>query len=261
MIRKSFGALAALLLSLAVAVPAARAQEDQTFNAQQTDAIRKIVKAYLMEHPEVLDDAMEALREKMRAQAEADAKKVVEARKDELLNAKDDATLGNPKGDVVIVEFFDYNCPYCKVVMEPMLEAVKADGKSRVVFKDMPILSEESVLAARVALAAKKQGKYEEVHRAFMKFRGKLDDKTIYRLAGEAGANVDQLKKETLAPEIDKQLRKNLELAHALGISSTPAFIVADANGTTVRPVSGAVEGQVFRQLIDLTRKGGKLSQ
>ncbi|HTH18043.1 MAG TPA: DsbA family protein [Magnetospirillum sp.] len=258
MIRKSFGVFAAILLSLTLAIPAARAQEDQTFNAQQTDAIRKIVRAYLMEHPEVIGDAIEALREKMRVQAEAEAKKVVEARKAELLFAKDDPVAGNPKGDVVIVQFFDYNCPYCKVVLDPLMEAVKADGKTRLVFKDMPILSEESVLAARVALAAKAQGKYEEVHRAFMKFRGKLDEKTIYRLAGEAGANADQLKKDALSPEIEKQLKKNLELAHALDISSTPSFIIADANGNNARPLSGAIEGQVFTQLIKLTRNGGK---
>lgn len=260
MIRKSFAAFGALLLGLAVAVPAAHAQEDQTsFNKQQTEDIRKIVQVYLMEHPEVIGDAIEALREKMRAQAEVEAQKAIEARKDEIFNAKDDPTVGNAKGDVVVVEFFDYNCPYCKVVLDPMLEAVKADEKSRVVFKEMPILSEDSVTAARVALAAKKQGKYEEVHRAFMKFRGKLDEKTIFRLAGEAGANVDQIKKEMMAPEIAAQLKKNVELAHALDISSTPSFIVAGADGQAARTLSGAVEGQVFSQLIKITRNGGKL--
>jgi predicted DsbA family dithiol-disulfide isomerase len=92
-----------------------------------------------------------------------------------------------------------------------------------------------------------------------MKYRGKLDEKAIFRLAGEAGANVDQLKKEMMAPEIEAQLRKNAELAHALGIASTPTFIIADANGNAARALAGAVEGQVFRQLIDITRKGGKL--
>lgn len=260
MIRKFLRASAALLLGLTLAAPVAHAQEDQPFSPKQTDAVRKIVRDYLMEHPEVIGEAIEALREKMRVQAEADAKKAIEARKDEIFNAKDDPVAGNVKGDVVLVEFFDYNCPYCKVVMDPMLEAAKADGKTRVVFKDMPILSEDSTTASRVALAAKKQGKYDEVHRAFMKYRGKLDEKTIFRLAGEAGANVEQLRKEMMAPEIDKQIRKNIELAHALDIASTPTFIVADANGNAARVLSGAIEGQVFRQLFDITRKGGKLS-
>lgn len=260
MIRKTFGASAALFLGLTLAVPAAHAQEDQPFSAKQTDAVRKIVRDYLIEHPEVIGEAIEALREKMRVQAETEAKKAIESRKDELFNGKDDPVIGNLKADVVLVEFFDYNCPYCKVVLDPMVEAMKADGKTRVVFKEMPILSEDSSTAARVALAAKKQGKYEEVHRAFMKYRGKLDDKSIFRLAGEAGANVDQLKKEMMAPEIDKQIKKNIELAHALDIASTPTFIVADANGNASRVLSGAIEGQVFRQLFEITRKGGKLS-
>jgi len=258
--RKSFAASAALFLGLTLAAQPSLAQE-QTFNEKQTEAIRKIVREYLMEHPEVIGEAVEALREKMRVQAEADSKKAIEARKDELFNAKDDPVIGNAKADVVLVEFFDYNCPYCKVVLDPMVEAMKADGKTRIVFKEMPILSDDSTTAARVALAAKKQGKYEEVHRAFMKFRGKLDDKTIFRLAGEAGANVEQIRKEMMSPEIEKQIRKNIELAHALDIASTPTFVVADANGGAARVLSGAIEGQVFRQLFDITRKGGKLQQ
>ncbi|CAA7618166.1 DsbA family protein [Magnetospirillum sp. UT-4] len=263
MFRKSFAAAllaTAALASTTLASAPAAAQEDQTFNAKQTEAVRKIVRDYLMEHPEVIGEAIEALREKMRAKAETDAKKAVEARKDELFASPDDPVFGNVKGDVMLVEFFDYNCPYCKTVLDPMIEAAKADGRVKVVFKDMPILSEDSVTAARVALAARKQGKYDEVHRAFMKFRGKLDDKAIYRLAGEAGANVEQLKKEMMAPEIEKQLRKNVELAHALDISSTPTFVVADKDGKTARVLSGALEGPMLRQLFDLTRKGGRVS-
>ncbi|MEW5728775.1 MAG: DsbA family protein [Pseudomonadota bacterium] len=253
MIRKTVAAAAIVSATLLTAHPAA-AQKDQALTPDQAEAVRKVVREYLMEHPEVISEAIEALREKMRAQAEADAKQAVKAHKDDLFNAKDDPNAGNPKGDVVLVEFFDYNCGYCKVVMDTMMEAAKADGKVRIVFKEFPILAEESAVAARVALAAKKQGKYDEVHRAFMKYRGKLDEKAIFRLAGEAGANVDQLRKEMMAPEIDQQIKKNIELAHALDISSTPTFVIGD------RILSGAMEGQVFKQLFDITRKGGKLS-
>lgn len=252
--------LAAFLLASTAALAALPAQAQETFDAKQTEAVRKIVRDYLMEHPEVIGEAIEAMREKMLAQAESEAKKAIEARKDEILNDPADPVLGNAKGDVVVVEFFDYNCPYCKVVLDPMLEAAKADGKVKVVLKDMPILSEDSQTAARVALAAKKLGKYEEVHRALMKFRGKLDEKTIFRLVAEAGVSAEQVKKEMMAPEIDKQLRKNIELAHALNISSTPSFVVAGADGKAARTLSGAIEGQVFKQLFDITRKGGRLT-
>ncbi len=257
MIRNTF---AAVLLASAATLAALPAQAQETFDAKQTDAVRKIVRDYLMEHPEVIGEAIEALREKMRAQAESEAKKAIESRKDEIFSDANDPVLGNAKGDVVVVEFFDYNCPYCKVVMDPMLEAAKADGKVKVVFKDMPILSEDSLTAARVALAAKKLGKYEDAHRAMMKFRGKLDEKTIFRLVGEAGLNVDQVKKEMMSPEIEKQIKKNIELAHALDITSTPSFVVAGADGKAARTLSGAIEGPVFKQLFDITRKGGRLT-
>ncbi|MGE4280975.1 MAG: DsbA family protein [Magnetospirillum sp.] len=257
MIRNTF---AAVLLASAATLAALPAQAQETFDAKQTDAVRKIVRDYLMEHPEVIGEAIEALREKMRAQAESEAKKAIESRKDEIFSDANDPVVGNAKGDVVVVEFFDYNCPYCKVVMDPMLEAAKADGKVKVVFKDMPILSEDSLTAARVALAAKKLGKYEDAHRAMMKFRGKLDEKTIFRLVGEAGLNVDQVKKEMMSPEIEKQIKKNIELAHALDITSTPSFVVAGADGKAARTLSGAIEGPVFKQLFDITRKGGRLT-
>lgn len=250
MIRKTF---AAALFTSAIALGVTSQAQAQALTPDQADAVRKVVREYLMEHPEVIVDAMEALREKMNAQAETDAKKAVIAHKETLYNGKDDPVSGNPKGDVTVVEFFDYNCGYCKLVTEPMTEAVKTDGKVKVVYKEFPILGEDSMTAARVALAAKKQGKYDEVHRAFMKFRGKLDEKAIFRLAGEAGANVDQLKKEMMAPEIDVQIKKNIELAHALNIGSTPTFVVGD------RILPGAMEGQVFKQLFDITRKGGRL--
>lgn len=256
--------IAAAILTSAIALtaqPAAAQKNDfAPLSAEQAEAVRKVVRDYLMEHPEVIGEAIEALREKMRVQAEADAKQAIQAHKDELFAAQDDPVAGNAKGDVVLVEFFDYNCGYCKVVMDTVFDAAKADRNVKVVLKDFPILSEESITAARVALAARKQGKYDEVHRAFMKYRGKLDDKAIFRLAGEAGANVEQIKKEMMAPEIEQQLKRNVELAHALDIGSTPTFVVAQAkDGGAARVLSGAMEGQVLRQLFDITRKGGRL--
>ena len=200
MIAKTLAAvLVAFGLAAAVTQPAA-AQQDPALSDQQVEAVRKMVKAYLMEHPEVISDAVEALREKMRVQAETDAKKAIDTYKDELNNAKDDPVAGNPKGDVTLVEFFDYNCGFCKQTMDAMFEAAKADGKVKLVFKEFPILTDNSVVAARVALAAKKQGKYDEIHRAFMKFRGRLDEKEVWKLAAEAGLNIDQIKRDMARP-------------------------------------------------------------
>ncbi|OAN53160.1 protein-disulfide isomerase [Paramagnetospirillum marisnigri] len=245
-------AAAFLASTLAMTAIPAQAQENMPLSPKQVDAVKKVVRDYLMEHPEVLGEALEALREKMRAQAESDALKMVEARRDEIFNNPDDPVAGNPKGDVVVVEFFDYNCGFCKQTFDPVLEAVKADKNTKLVMKEMPILGPDSVLAARVALVAKAQGqaKYDDVHRAFMKFRGRLDEKTIFRLAGEAGLNVEQLKKDINGPDIDRQLKKVSELARSLEIGATPTFIVGD------RLLSSAVDQSTLKQLIDNARKG-----
>ena len=237
-------------------VQPAVAQEDQPLSPKQVDAVRKVVKDYLMEHPEVIHDAIEALRVKMQVEAEADAKRAITAFKDELFDGKDDPVGGNPKGDVVLAEFFDYNCTFCKQSMDAMFEAAKADGKVKLVFKEFPILTEESEVAARAALAARKQGKYEDLHRALMKFRGRLDEKQIYRIAGETGVNVDQMKKDMSAPEIDKQLRRTREIANSLQINGTPSFVIGD------RILSQALDQNEFKQLFDAARKGpAKTSQ
>ena len=249
MIAKTFAAiLVASGLTLA-AVPAS-AQEDSSLSPRQAEDVRKIVREYLMGHPEVLGEALEALREKMRLQAESEARKMVDARKDDLLKNADDPVAGNLKGDVALVQFFDYNCGFCRQSFDAMWEAVKADGKTRVIFKEYPILGPDSVIASRAALVAKAHGKYDEVHRAFMKFRGRLDEKTVFRLVGEVGLNADQVRKEMNSPEIDKQLKKTLDLAHALDIGGTPTFIIGD------RLVSSALDQPTFRQMIDLARRG-----
>ncbi|MBI3445709.1 MAG: DsbA family protein [Magnetospirillum sp.] len=250
MIAKTFAA-ALMVSGLALTALPAQAQE-APLTPKQAEAVKKVVRDYLMEHPEVLGEALEALREKMRAQAEADAHKMLEARKDDIYKNPDDPQGGNLKGDLTVVEFFDYNCGFCKQTFDSLWEAVKSDGKVRVVLKEYPILGPDSVLASRVALVAKaqSQAKYDEVHKALMKFRGRLDEKTIYRLAGEAGLNVEQLKKDVNNPDIERQLKKTLDLARSLDIGGTPTFIVGD------RIVSSALDQQTMKQLMDAARRG-----
>ncbi|CAA7626215.1 DsbA family protein [Magnetospirillum sp. SS-4] len=249
MIAKTLAALAVALGIAFSAVPAAA--QDAALTPKQAEAVKKVVREYLMEHPEVLGEALEALREKMRAQAESDARKMMEARKDEIFKSPDDPVIGNPKGDLTIVEFFDYNCGFCKQAYDSVQEAVKADGKVKVVLKELPILGPDSIVAARVALVAKAQGqaKYEDVHRAFMKFRGRLDEKAIFRLAGEAGLNVEQLKKDINGADIDRQIKKISDLARSLEISGTPTFIIGD------RIISSALDQATLKQLMDAARR------
>jgi len=246
-------ALAALVVmsGLALSASPAAAQDSGALTPKQAEAVRKVVRDYLMEHPEVLAESLEALREKMRAQAEADAHKMLEARKDEIFHSAEDPVAGNPKGDVTVVEFFDYNCGFCKQTFDALWDAVKADGKVRLVLKELPILGPDSVFASRIALAARADNpaKYDDFHRALMKYRGRLDEKTVLKLASDQGYSAEKLKKDATGPEIDRQLQKVSDLAHALDIGGTPTFIVGD------RILSSALDQTTFRQLIDNARK------
>jgi protein-disulfide isomerase len=244
-----------VLVLLAGMAGIASAQEGVPFNNRQMQGIQQIVRAYLMEHPEVITDAIEALREKMRIQARADAKKAILAYKGDLFDDKNDPTAGNPKGDVTIVEFFDYNCVYCRASTNALLNAVNADGRVKVVFKELPILTQGSVVAARMALAAMKQGKYDALHKAFMNVRGLLDDKLAYQIAAKTGLNMERLKRDMASPQVAKDIRRNKELAHALDIGGTPTFVIGD------RIISEALDEPVFRQLFAAARTTDKERQ
>lgn len=136
--------------------------------------------------------------------------------------------IGNPDGDIVIVEFFDYQCPFCKAAEPRVQELVKTDGNIKFVVKDFPILSDVSVTAAKAALASKRQGKHEVFHTAMMGHRGQLDEARVFRIAGNVGLDVDQLRVDMNAPEIADQLIENFNLARKLKISVVPGYIVGD---------------------------------
>jgi len=136
--------------------------------------------------------------------------------------------LGNPRGDVTIVEFFDYACPFCKAA-EPRVEALlQSDKGVRLVVKEFPILTPQSLVATKVALAAARQGKYAEFHQALMSFRGPLTEPVIFATAAMVGLNVARLRRDMTAPEINDEIYANLNLARSLRIFATPAFIVGD---------------------------------
>jgi len=240
----------ALLMAAAlIAAPAARAQDDQPLTPKQQEAVKKLVHDYLMENPGIIADAIEALRQKEDLAAEAAAKKTLVERKDEVFNDPDSPALGNTKGDVTLVEFFDYRCPYCKAMDDQIAEVVKADGKTKLVMKEFAVLGPDSVTAARAALAAREQKKYEEFHRALMHLKEPLNEKTLFKVAGEVGLNVDKLKKDMEDPKFDTMLKNNLKLAHDLNIDGTPSFVIGD------QIVTGAIPAQNLKQMIDQARK------
>jgi protein-disulfide isomerase len=238
---------ALLMTALFVASPMAHAQDDLT--PKQQDAVKKLVHDYIMENPGIIADAIEALRQKEDLAAEAAAKKTLTDRKDEVFNDADSPVLGNPKGDVTLVEFFDYRCPYCKAMSDQIAEVVKADGKTKLVMKEFAVLGPESVTAAKAALASREQKKYEEFHRALMRLKEPLTEKTLMKTAADVGINTDKLKKDMDDPKIDTILKNNLKLAHDLNVDATPTFVIGD------QIVTGAIPAQNLKQLIDQTRK------
>lgn len=228
---------------------AARA-EPAAFSDAQKAGVEKIVHDYLVAHPEVLVEAMSVLRDRQQQAENEDRAKALKSNRTALFDDPAAPVAGNPKGNVSVVEFFDYSCPYCKSVEEDLHSLLKADGNVRLVLKEFPVLGANSVNAARAALAARAQGKYQEFHDALMTTRGQFTEDTILRIARSVGLDTDKLKEDMKAPEIEAALKANRGLAEALSIRGTPAFVIGDE----VFP--GAMDLNAFKQAVAAARKG-----
>lgn len=240
--------LASVLL-LAAAVPAGAADMSVSPDRQ---AIEQIIHDYLMAHPEVVIESLKAGDARAKEQAEAETRAQIVKHRDELVHDAKSPEGGNPAGDVTIVEFFDYRCPYCKEV-EPSLEALlKEDGRIRVVYKEFPILGPESMIASRVSLAALKQSpqKYARLHLALMNAKGELSQESIMKAAEAAGLDIARIKTDMNGPEVDALIKRNYDLAETLNIRGTPAFII----GNEMTP--GAVDMPMFKKMVTEARKG-----
>jgi protein-disulfide isomerase len=228
--------------------PAAAGNEKSNFTPAQREEIQKLVHAYLLEHPEVLNEAIAALQTQDDAKRDATQKTALDSRHGELFKPAEDTVIGNPKGDVTVVEFFDYNCGYCKAMFPAMMDILKDDGNVRLVMKEFPILGPTSLTASKAALASVKQGKYSAFHMALLGYKGHLTDDTVFTIAGKVGLDVNQLHKDMNDPEIGKIIDRNIDLAQALQVTGTPALVV----GTTVTP--GALDKDGLKDLIAKAR-------
>jgi protein-disulfide isomerase len=219
------------------------------FTAEQRQAIEGLVRDYLSKNPEVVLDALQAAEDKIKAASREKAAAALVALRSELFEDPDTPIGGNPNGDVSLVEFFDYRCPYCKQVV-PSIDALLAEDKQlRFVYKEFPVLGPDSVVAARAALAAHKQEKYEEMHRALMSIKGQINETSVFQAASSIGLDVERLKRDMAAADIDRMLRANARLADALQIRGTPAFVVGE------EIVPGAISLNAMRQLVEAARR------
>jgi protein-disulfide isomerase len=217
-------------LSLAAALALTGAAQAQSFSAPQRGEIEAIIKDYIIAHPEVLQEAMAEL-EKKQAVAEAEkARTAVKNHSDAIFNSPRQVVLGNPQGDVTFVEFFDYNCGYCKKAMSDMIELMGKDPKLKVVLKEFPVLGQGSVEAAQVAVAVRMQDKggkkYLEFHQKLLGGRGQADKARALAVAKEIGLDMARLEKDLKSDEVTASIAESMKLAEALGLNGTPSYVI-----------------------------------
>jgi protein-disulfide isomerase len=244
---------ASALLAFALAATPALASEP-TFSDAQRKEIESVVRGYLLSHPEVLEEVSAELN-KRQALAEAEKHKAAIAENaDTIFNSPRGVTIGNSAGDVTMVEFFDYNCGYCKRAMLDMMELLKADPKLKVVLKEFPVLGPTSMEAAQVAIAVRMQDptgkKYLDFHQKLLNGRGQADKARSMAAAKDAGLDMARLEKDMASPEVRATIEENFKLAEAMGMNGTPSYVIGN------QVVIGAVGQNTLREKINIARCG-----
>lgn len=191
-------------------------------------AIENIVEEYLTKNPEVLVAMTTELDRRQQEDQDKQQRKAISDNADALFRSAKSHAAGNPDGDVTVVEFFDYNCGYCRRAMPDVVKLVDNDDKVKVVFKELPIFGQDSEDAARGALAAKNQGKYFEMHQKLFTAPGKANKEKVLRIANEIGLDVPQLEKDMDSDEIAEALAETNDLAKALQLQGTPLYLIGD---------------------------------
>lgn len=244
------GLAASLVLAAAGLAPAPAQAE---MSAAEKAEFGAFIREYLLDNPEVLVEAMEVLQGREQAAQQERARAAIAAHRDRFQAGPTTYAAGPENASATVVEFFDYRCGYCRRALPVLQELIQEDGDLRVVFLEFPILSEESVVAARAAMASLKQDrdKYLEFHSALMNARGSLSEPAVLAIAADLGFDTEKLKADMAAPEIERALAENQQLAQLLGVNGTPAFVIGDSL------VPGAVPKAQLEALIAEARKGG----
>ena len=243
--------ISCFLAALALASFGAASARAGSFTPDQTKEIQAIIKSYLVEHPEVMEEAVDALQKQEAAKTADAARTAIRQSSAELLKSPDDIVLGNPRGDVSLVEFYDYRCGYCKGAY-PQIEALIAqDHNVRLVMKQFPILGPDSLTASRAVFAAKQQGadKQLALHKALIEAKNPIDEAKVFDLAAKAGLNVETLKEAMKDPRITEVIAKTKSLAAAIHIDGTPSFILGD------QLIPGVVSTADMKVAVDKIRK------
>jgi len=249
-ISRFFAAACAVMLTLAAA-PGSNADE---FSHSQRSEAERIVREYLIAHPEVLQEAMNELDKRQTAAQVEKHKAAIKQYSEALFSSPRQVVLGNPNGNVTFVEFFDYNCGYCKRAMDDMLTLLKDDPKLKVVLKEFPVLGPGSVEAAQVAVAVRMQDKtgkkYLEFHQKLLGARGEANKARALAVVKDIGLDMARLDKDMASPEVKATLQESFKLAEALGLNGTPSYVIGD------NVVVGAVGLEALREKVNTSRCG-----
>ena len=249
----SFRFLSSALFALALCGAPISASA-QSFNDSQRGDIEKIVREYLIAHPEVLEEAMTELSKRQSAAEAAKHEAGVASNAEAIFNSPRNVTLGNKDGDVTFVEFFDYNCGYCKRAMTDMMDLMKADPKLKIVLKEFPVLSAGSVEAAQVGVAVRMQDptgkKYLDFHQKLLTGRGAADKARAMQAAKEAGLDTARIEKDIASPEVRATIEENFKLAEAMVMNGTPSYVIGK------QIVVGAVGLDGLKEKIGIARCG-----
>jgi protein-disulfide isomerase len=224
----AIGAIDGLVSPRAHAEAIAPTAGGSTFSDEQKKALGEIIKDYLIKNPEIMVDVQNALDEKMQKDQDAKLKSFMAENGKSIFRSPGSSVAGDANGDITVVEFFDYNCGYCKRGLPEVQKLLQDDKKVRFVFKELPILSKGSEEAARVALAVKRQGKYWEFHQAMLGSKGHADEASALKIAESLGLDMGKIKADMASDDVKNELRDDLLLAKKMGINGTPHFLVGD---------------------------------
>lgn len=246
----SFKSLVAALAVLTIPL-AACSEEPSPLSPAAKQQMEQVVREYLVNNPEVIIDALNAYQTRERANAEARQAEAMKSMDKDLRQNPNDPVIGNPDGDITVVEFFDYRCGFCKRVFGDVQTLIKEDGNIRFVLKEFPILGPDSVNASRAAQAVwlHQSDKYLPFHTAMMLNKGDLGAEKVLELAKEAGVDIAALEEQMKDPLVDATLEANAGLASNLDITGTPAFIF----GAQIQP--GAIPLSTMQEMVGAMRK------
>jgi protein-disulfide isomerase len=213
-----------------------------TVNGNDKAAIEKIVREYILSHPEIIPEAMNRMQSR-------EVTKLLASNRKEIETPFAGAEAGNPKGDVSVVVFFDFACPYCRQAHHDVEKLAAADKGVRVVYRDFPVLSPASDEAAMAALSAAQQGKYAKFHDAMFETPGKVAHERTIAVVRATGLNEVRTAHDLEAPALKAEIAKNLELGRALGLTGTPSYVIGN------RILSGAVGFEKLKEAVDEARQ------